>query len=361
MSKPYKRADSQFWWIGPIIDGRQVCQSSGFKRDEPGGYDQAHRKLKILEGKIAGGAPITAKTDRGSFLALLEAVRTDYKIHKRASLYDLELRIDNHVGPALGHLPAGKITRMVIAEYIESRQGSASNPTNATINRELAIIRRALKLGVEDRLVSDPPKVKMLPEDNVRQGFFTEDGFRAMIRHANPLLADVMAVCFCTGWRIDSILNLEWANVDFEGGVIRLRKNQTKNRTQTVFPLASFPILVDALKRRQAACKGMITPWVFHRGGDRVRSIRTAFDNTRVKVGLPGRLIHDFRRTAVRRLKELGWSDTEIMSMVGLKTMSMLIRYGITVETDILKKAKAMERAAADGEESTTIAVVKTS
>ena len=35
-----------------------------------------------------------------------------------------------------------------------------------------------------------------------------------------------------------------------------------------------------------------------------------------------------------------GWSDTEIMKMVGMKTLSMVIRYGITEEADNFETAQ---------------------
>jgi hypothetical protein len=44
----------------------------------------------------------------------------------------------------------------------------------------------------------------------------------------------------------------------------------------------------------------------------------------------------------VKNLKHAGWSDTEIMNMVGLKTLAMFLRYNITTEEDILSKAARM-------------------
>src|SRR3990167_1044000 len=141
MARPYKCKGSRFFWIAPWIQGRQVPQSSG-ETD----YDRAHRKLKILEGKIAANAPISARTDRDSFEALLGTVKTDYMIKKRASLDDTVRRITKHLVPLLGNVPAGKVNSSVIAEYILSRQNEKPPAANASINRELAIIKRAFRL-----------------------------------------------------------------------------------------------------------------------------------------------------------------------------------------------------------------------
>ena len=129
---------------------------------------------------------------------------------------------------------------------------------------------------------------------------------------------------------------------------IRLFSQETKNRKPTVFPLTPFPELRDTLQalhqdtKETEKRKEAVIPCVFHRDGEKVRNIRKAWEIAREKAGVPGRLIHDLRRTAVRNLKRMGFSDTEIMQMVGFKTLSIMHRYNITTEEDILAKGNAI-------------------
>jgi integrase len=317
-------------------------------------YDEALRQLRIKEGRAAGNPNITPRTDKGSFAALLELVRTDYAVKKRDSIEDTERRIDKHIAPILGSFPAGKVTSALIAQYVLRRQsetdedGEPRPASNASINRELAIIKRAFRLGMWNGDISAIPRIEMLPEDNARQGFFSEAAFRSVLRHANATLRPVLIVAYYTGWRIQSILDLEWRQVDLIEKVFGLASQQTKNRKATTFPLDTYPELLMCLQTLRAETDaaekrlGQIIPYVFHRDGEPVRSIRTAWELARKKAGVPGRIIHDFRRTAVRRLKREGWSETEIMNMVGLKTRSMFDRYNVTTAEDIIEKGRMM-------------------
>jgi len=332
MSKPYRRPDSRYWWILPVINGVQVRQSS-----KTTDYQEALNLLRRLEGRVADGL-ISVQSHKITVAELLDARIRNMRQKGRTSIGDEIRRHELHIKPILGDLRAGAVNGDTISQYIEKRQEAEDRPENATINRELAAIKRAYNVGRKNNVVTVVPAIEMLPEDNIRQGFFREDHFRAVVKHANDLLHDILIVAFYTGWRIKSILRLEWSVQEPDVA----RSKQTKNDMATIFPLEPFPELKAAFDRRRQASKGIITPWVFHRDGAPVKTVRKAWELARTKAGVEFRIVHDFRRTAVRNLKKGGWSDTEIMKMVGLKTLSMLIRYGITEEADIMNRAKSI-------------------
>lgn len=94
----------------------------------------------------------------------------DYRRQDKADLYQAQLRVEKHLRPEFGDLTANKLTSRRVREYIERRKREAAN---ATINRELAIVRRAYNLGVHDDppLVYRVPRIPKLKENNVREGF----------------------------------------------------------------------------------------------------------------------------------------------------------------------------------------------
>ena len=51
----------------------------------------------------------------------------------------------------------------------------------ATVNRELACLRRAFRLARRSGKVVQVPHIEMLQEDNVRKGFFESVAFHALL------------------------------------------------------------------------------------------------------------------------------------------------------------------------------------
>jgi integrase len=79
--------------------------------------------------------------------------------------------------------------------------------------------------------------------------------------------------------------------------------------------------------------KGIICPYVFHRpDGSRIKDFRETWKNACEKAGHPGKLFHDFRRSAVRTLERSGAPRSKAMAMVGHKTESIYRRYAIVDE-----------------------------
>jgi integrase len=62
---------------------------------------------------------------------------------------------------------------------------------------------------------------------------------------------------------------------------------------------------------------------------------RASYQSACLVAGLPGRIPHDFRRTAVRNLERAGVPRSVAMELVGHKTESAYQRYDIVAERDL--------------------------
>lgn len=118
--------------------------------------------------------------------------------------------------------------------------------------------------------------------------------------------------------------------MDFQSGWLRLEPGETKNAEGRQFPLT--PALRAVLERQRERtlaierATGTIIPWVFHRSGRPIKSFRRAWLTACKDAGIPDRIPHNFRRTAVRSLERAGVPRSTAMKMVGHKTESIYRR-----------------------------------
>lgn len=293
---------------------------------------------------------------------------TDYKVNGRKSYADAERIVRKHLHPAFGGhqtwtairkavesgATAGtpvfggrrlaSITSADVKTYINARLEADAEP--ATVNRELAALKRIFSLAVNGGKLASRPHVALLAEHNVRKGFFERESFEAVRRHLPDALQPVATFAYFTGWRKREILPLEWRQVDLAAGTVRLDPGTTKNREGRTFVFADLPPLRELLKAQWTehealAATGVLCPVVFHRNGKPITSMDTAWRAACKAAGQPGRLLHDFRRTAVRNLVRAGVPERVAMTMTGHKTRSVFDRYDITSEAD-LRRAGAL-------------------
>lgn len=212
-------------------------------------------------------------------------------------------------------------------------QRQTAGAANAEINRELALLKRMFTLAVQGGKLHAKPHIPMLQEDKVRRGFFEREQFDSVRDHLPAFVRPIASFAYLTGWRLASeILPLEWRQVDWPGRVVRLDPGTTKNRQGRSFPFTAAleTLLTEQLVEHDRLKQlGRIVPYVFHRDGERVRSIRGAWQKACKAAGAPGRILHDFRRTAVRNLERAGVPRSAAMAMVGHKTESIYRRYAI--------------------------------
>ncbi|MGH9382409.1 MAG: tyrosine-type recombinase/integrase, partial [Thermoanaerobaculia bacterium] len=298
----------------------------------------AERLLKLREGDVARGLPVSAKIGRLRFEQAVSDVVADYRQNGRASTSDVEARIRLHIEPWFGGRRMASITTADVRAYSGHRLGEGAAP--ASINRELAVLKRAFRLAEQGGTVLSRPHIAMLKEDNTRQGFFERDEFEDVRANLPEYLRGAVTLMYFAGWRRGEVLPLAWAQVDRSARTIRLEPGTTKNAEGRTLPYGQLPELVDVVDtawrhHQELARGGTISPCVFTRDGERIGSFKKAWASACKAAGVPDRLLHDFRRTAVRNLVRAGVPDAIAMRITGHKTRSVFDRYNIVSEADI--------------------------
>ena len=200
--------------------------------------------------------------------------------------------------------------------------------------------RRRLALRLRGSFPPRRPTRASGPRQNARKGFFEREQYLAVRAYLAAPLQPLVDVAYLTGWRIKSeLLPLTWGQIDFQDGWLRLEMNTTKSGEGRMFPL--IPELRAVMEAQKALTDtlqkstGSIIKSVFHRQGKPIVSFMRAWRAAVKKAGVPGRIPHDFRRTAVRNLERAGVSRSAAMKMVGHKTESIYRRYAVTSEGDL--------------------------
>ncbi len=340
------------FWVKYYKNGRPYRESSGSPRERDA-IDLLNRRL----GDIAAGRPLNPRADRIKVGELLDDLLNDYSVNGRASLRRLH-ELLKHLRPALAHFRAAAVTTADINRYIAVRQ--AENAANASINRELAALKRAYSLGCRATKILAKPYIPMLVENNVRTGFFEREQLVAVRAQLPPELRGVVSFAYITGWRVPSeILTMQWHQVNFDAGVVRLDPGKTKNREGRVFP---FTVELRAILETQRADTtslqrrtGRIIPWVFHRRGAPIKSLYGAWRSACKAAGVPGRIPHDFRRTAVRNLERAGVARSVAMKLTGHKTEAVYRRYAVVSEADLLEAVGKLSRLDKSGTNTGTV------
>src|SRR5215813_8953499 len=166
------------WWITYYHEG-------GHRIDNTHTSDraEAQRQLKVRVGKVAEGQPL--ESQNVTIADLCQLVFEDYQLRGLRDLTTVKMRYRAHIEKALGSIKACRFGPNHVRAYVDLRRQAGAS--NASINRELAIIRRGFHLGHAENppLIQYLPHIATLEEDNVRQGFI-EQGQYLALRAAMP-------------------------------------------------------------------------------------------------------------------------------------------------------------------------------
>lgn len=348
----YKPKGSRFWWIAYHSGGKRHFESSRSER-----ITDARNLLNEKLGHIRNGVTVTPKVGKLTVAEGLQAVVNDMQMNGKDSVvcgrcgvaccgkeghsHAIARKVKRITQKFVPEAPMASITTSRLTQYATDRM--AEGASGSTVNQELALIRRAFRLALRARELATMPHVPMLKLSNVRKGFFEQAEFDAVVAHLPESLRGPFTLAFYAGWRTKSeVMTLEWSQVDREAKVIRLEVGATKNDEGRVLPygllLELATVVDDAWTRHERLqATGVLSPYVFPRADGRPwkDGFYDAWHAATEAAGCPGKIPHDFRRTAARNLVRRGVPEKVAMQVTGHKTRSIFDRYNIVVEKDV--------------------------
>jgi integrase len=329
------------WWIKYYRSCRVFRESSHSESAEDAERLIKRRQGEIVTGRFAGLGP-----ERVTLAKLFDALLDDYRVRGLHSLPMTEHRVCKNLAPFFGTLRAADFSTAQARAYVLTRRREGA--ANATINRELELLRRAFRLAYEadPPVVVRVPHIARLPERNVRSGVLDHpaylnlrdvlssdfenehpEGVRRERRESYRLL---LVVGYHTGARLGELLAVRWSDVDLARCEIRLESENTKTGKARVLPIYGEMHGWFEMARAERDAKYPDCRWVFAAGGQQLIFNWRAWRKFVMLAGVPDLRFHDLRRTALTNMVRAGIPEKVAMEISGHLTRRTFERYHIT-------------------------------
>jgi len=338
----YKKG--RMWYMAVTANGRQFNRSTHTSNKQ-----LAKRILAKIEGEIAEGRfnlPRSNPPTVESWLQELVATVPNPNTRRRYST-----SLDNLVS----FFKTAKISQ-VSAERIEAfkKARRLSGVKAATINRDLFLLRAALKRAARQRLIGQNPfdAVDFLEERTERRvakvlSFEQEISLLAAVQ--SPLLRALIVLLVSTGLRIDrEALPLKWTDIDLDEGLVAVRETKTLAGRRTI-PLSEF--CKQELLRWRQLTGPEYSKFVFPASSDssvHLKGVRRSWTAALKKANIAYFPVYNLRATFASRLSAAGVPDVFVSQMMGhagglLQTYSKAI---LDFRRDAIRKMEESRRIA---------------
>jgi integrase len=199
----------------------------------------------------------------------------------------------------------------------------------ASVNRELALLRRMLNVAVQEDWIRRNPmrggdSLICIAAERKRERIltFTEESLLlAQCTGKREHLRPIIIAALETGMRKGELLKLKWSDIDFEEGIVHVKAFNTK--TERARDVAMTPLLRAELEKLWQASPKNHDLLVF----GIVDNVQKSFDGARCAAGLPDVRFHDLRHTHASRLVAAHIPLTEVGRALGHTQANTTYRY----------------------------------
>jgi integrase len=353
-----KRGDT--WHTHFYVDGERFRQSL-----ETSDWREAQRKERVLISDAKAGKLAATKDDfsRLPFSDAAERFLADRIPHLAPRSIQTERERVKPINKQLAKILVWRITPAQVVAYVRERK--TAGRSNATINRELDIIRGVLKRAKRWHHFSE--EIHPLPvRQNIGRALTYEEKVKLLRRAATRpewhTVACAARLALNTTMRGCEIKEMRWRDVNMIGRSLAVKKSKTE-AGERVIPLNAdaWAVILELYKRSQTLGGAEPSHFLFpacetaHIDPTRgVKSWRTAWRRLTRAIQCPGCDLlqnpgetcigceasiatlkspfegfrfHDLRHQAITELAESKASDQTIMSIAGHVSKKMLQHY----------------------------------
>ena len=183
-------------------------------------------------------------------------------------------------------------------------------------------------------------------KEQPRQRRLEGDEEDRLLKHADPLLHDLIAAALETGCRKGELLALQWRDVKWAPNVLLLPAEITKTAESRDVPMSqTLRSLLEMRKHAPDGTEHGAHAYVFgNELGERVTDLRDAWERCCSAAKITGLSFHDLRREAASRLRESGAPDHVVAAWLGHANISTTSRYLKTNRSGLQRYLKRFEQ-----------------
>jgi integrase len=330
------------WWIDFYHQGKRIRRKVGPSK-------------RVAEMALAN---VQVKKAKNDFLGVCDPKKVFFRdfaaeyleyshANKARSSYERDVTtIEKHLVPVWGDLHLHRITGKDIEAYKVQR---LEKVTASTVNREISCITNMFNKAVEWEYLRESPaaRVKKLKTGVQHFRYLSYEEMERLLdackQSPNPQLQVFVTTALNTGMRLGELTALEWQDVDFKRGMIRVDNKEdhhTKNYEPRTIPMNDR--LIEVLSKHP---RRLDSPYVFARkGGEKFRRMRRSFENSVKRAGIPHVRFHDLRHTFASHLVMGGVDIRTIQELLGHKDIRVTMRYAHLAPDHMRNAVKVLDR-----------------
>lgn len=370
--KLYKQRKGKTWRMRFVFEGERIDQTTGHTNlRKAEAYAEGFRTKLRNEGiGILEKKPIPSfKKAMADFLEWSTARQKEntasrYRVASKALIayFGKVSHIDRITKPQIEKFIPWRKTQFGAPRGVKPKTGKAKQTkkrkiSNATINRELACLKKMFSNLVADGVIATNPVklVKFLDEDSEPGRVLDRDEEKLYLTAASQPLRDYVVVLVETGLRPKELCDLTFRNVfvDAERPYLLVKEGKTKSARRTV-PLSTRAVTI--LKQRITNAKGK---YIFAggRGGKDPNQPAVKFNNahygtlSRSKIDGVNRsgtdgvcTLYSFRHTFATRFLERRPGDLlTLAALLGHSSLRMVMRYAHPSDEHKFDAIRSME------------------
>ena len=340
MGTLFKKKGSTQWQMGVSVCGRQICKSAHTTNKVIAKKLLAQWETEVFEGRFR-----LIKTNAPTFQEFAEQYLPTVTHLKTRLRYTSSI---NNMKPKFGKLRLSQIAPDLIDDFKDERLAGGTGP--ATVNRDLAVLRRMLRIAERKRYIARTPfaEVELLEERSVRRKphIVTFDEEERILAVADPHIRTLAVLMLETGLRPNrEALMLKWDDIDFVNDCIRVRASKTQAGIRSA-PMSAR--CRAELQRWRSLVGPEVSLYVFPNMRDPTRplkDIRRSWAKALKAAKISYFWVYNLRHTFASRLSAAGVSDLFIAQMIGHSSPSIVQTYAKAIDEhrrDAIRKLEAL-------------------